>query len=196
MQTLNLAMKLFQTDPHSSAVLFKVITGDFFFLHSPFVVFLNLSFHFLCQFVMELCKYDMNYDLRDRARLFRALFFKKKGKEETKELLEVKDQLKAALLVAKPTPHVEEPFQGLCLCFCLFCLLCLSWFLFIRLSFFSFLSERQKFTLGTLSHLTSASAPVRFSESIPSFLPSFPPSFLPSSPSFYWLIVSFFSHLS
>jgi hypothetical protein len=36
---------------------------------------------------MDLSKFDSSYDLRDRARLFRALFFKKKaGKPSTAAL--------------------------------------------------------------------------------------------------------------
>jgi len=103
MQTLNLAVKLFITNPQQTSLLFK--------------------------YVMDLCKFDMNYDLRDRSRLYRSLFFKKKNKVESKEVLEVKESMKRVLLSSKPSPHIEQPFQ-----------------------------ERQKFTLSSLSHVISNAA--------------------------------------
>ena len=52
-QVLNLAVKLFISNPKQTSLLFK--------------------------YVMELAKYDVNHDLRDRARMLRSLFFKKKS---------------------------------------------------------------------------------------------------------------------
>lgn len=100
-QVLNLAVKLFLSNPKQTSLLFK--------------------------YVMDLCKYDVNYDLRDRARLMRALFFKKKvaangdagaatspssmdtaGKDNN----EVKDVFKGVLLTEKPAPRILAPFIG------------------------------------------------------------------------------------
>jgi AP-3 complex subunit beta len=104
MQTLNLAVKLYLSNPRQTALLFK--------------------------YVMDLCKFDMSYDIRDRARMLRCLFFKRKPGAEEKEKdaagggggggsgevvidsVELKDALKRALLAEKPSPETEDPFRG------------------------------------------------------------------------------------
>merc|ERR1712154_211525 len=55
MQILNLAVKVYLADPKKVILLFK--------------------------YILDLCKYDQNYDLRDRARLVRCIFFQKKKKK-------------------------------------------------------------------------------------------------------------------
>lgn len=52
-QILNLAVKMFLSNPLQCGTLFK--------------------------YVMDLCKYDTSYDLRDKARLMRSVFFIKKS---------------------------------------------------------------------------------------------------------------------
>ena len=100
-QILNLALKLYLANPKQTANLFK--------------------------YTMDLCKYDSNIDLRDRARMMRSLFFKKKATTEGAPVKEagsdVKDHFKSVLLVAKPPPKLILPFEG-----------------------------RDKWILGTLSH--------------------------------------------
>lgn len=68
---------------------------------------------------MDLSKFDLSYDLRDRARLLRSLFFKKKKKKgDTSEAKlvqpsqELKDAMKKGLLTEKPTPEIIHPYAG------------------------------------------------------------------------------------
>lgn len=122
LQILNLAVKLFLSNPQQTARLFR--------------------------YIMDLAKYDVNYDLRDRARLIKALFFKRKKKKnrsgEAKaesldpEGTEVKEQLKIFLLSEKPIPALVLPY-----------------------------AERNNYTLGSLSHVVSQ--PVRGYENLPDF---------------------------
>jgi AP-3 complex subunit beta len=107
MQILNLAVKLFLSNPRQTSLLFK--------------------------YVMDLCKYDCNYDIRDRARSCRSLFFKKKeekggalGGEDassgdgvlmagllaTPAAAEVKEVVKKSFGAPKPTPAVDLPWKG------------------------------------------------------------------------------------
>lgn len=113
-QVLNLALKLFLSNPKQTSLLFK--------------------------YVMDLCKYDANIDLRDRARMMRALFFKKKptaaadggaASAPVKDVgSEVKDHFKTILMTEKPAPKLLQPFAG-----------------------------RDKWILGTLSHTLNQQAP-------------------------------------
>jgi AP-3 complex subunit beta len=101
LQVLTLAVKLYMADPPRVALLFK--------------------------YVMDLCKYDPDCDLRDRARVVRTLFFKRKGAAAGDEPLpEAKEALKVLLCVPRPVP--EEP---------------------------QLLKERDRYQLGSLSHLTA-----------------------------------------
>jgi AP-3 complex subunit beta len=113
-QTLNLAVKLFLSNPKQTSLLFK--------------------------YIMELCKYDINYDLRDRARMVRAVFFKKKTDANAGEpnFILVKDKLKKMLLLYKPAPHAEEHFKN-----------------------------NRSFTLGSMSHIMGQAAPDY--EALPAF---------------------------
>jgi AP-3 complex subunit beta len=101
MQILNLAVKMFLSNAQQTAALFR--------------------------YIMDLCKYDQNYDLRDRVRLIRALFFKKKsrrrrgkeeedGDEKAEEDPEptgsdVKNMFKQVLLSEKPVPVIHQPYK-------------------------------------------------------------------------------------
>lgn len=88
-QILNLALKLFLANSKQTASLFK--------------------------YVMDLCKYDLNIDLRDRARMMRSLFFKKKAAADAPVKdhgSDVKDHFKSILLTEKPAPNVAMPFAG------------------------------------------------------------------------------------
>jgi len=137
MQILNLSMKLFLSNPQQTAVLFR--------------------------YVMDLCKYDLNFDLRDRTRLIKALFFKKKAKRKTKVVesgetgevnaeeekdeeendinpigTEVKDTFKQMLLSEKPAPVMVLPYK-----------------------------DRENFTIGSLSHTMMQTA--HMYEALPDF---------------------------
>jgi len=85
-QILNLAVKLFLSNPLQTSLLFK--------------------------YIMELAKTDASYDIRDQARLARALFFKKKKGVGSSLGTQARDQLKQCLLSIKPAPRVEVPFEG------------------------------------------------------------------------------------
>ena len=95
-QVLALAVKLYLADPPRVALLFK--------------------------YVMDLCKYDAEPDIRDRARMLRTLFFKRKGAQDNTDPT-AKEALKALLAAHRPVP--QQP-------------------VLVR--------ERDKFQLGTLSH--------------------------------------------
>eukprot|EP00457_Paulinella_chromatophora_P000815 gb/GEZN01000815.1/.p1 GENE.gb/GEZN01000815.1/~~gb/GEZN01000815.1/.p1 ORF type:complete len:1083 (+),score=281.68 gb/GEZN01000815.1/:92-3340(+) len=113
LQILNLAVKLFLSNPKQTSLLFK--------------------------YVMDLCKYDLSYDLRDRARLLRSLFFKKKGDAGAAALgTEVKERLKDVLLANKPAPLTTLPFKA-----------------------------RDRWVLGSLSHLLDR--PIPGYEPLPDF---------------------------
>ena len=95
LQVLNLAVKLYLWRPKEVSLLFK--------------------------YVMDMSKYDLSYDIRDRARLMRALFFKKKDTTAAAAAApppppataaaagaEVKDTLKQLFLIPKPPPTVDD----------------------------------------------------------------------------------------
>jgi hypothetical protein len=85
MQTLNLAVKLYLSTPAVAAPYFK--------------------------YLMDLCRVDESSDIRERARLYRVLFFKKKsaagGLDDTQE---AKDVFKQCILAPRPVPDLESPF--------------------------------------------------------------------------------------
>ena len=76
----------------------------------------------LFKYIMELCRYDMNYDIRDRTRLLRTLLFKRKNNKS--DILHtadndgdvltqsVKEQLKQCFILQKPAPTIVSPFTG------------------------------------------------------------------------------------
>jgi len=121
LQTLNLAVKLFLSNPSQTKKLFK--------------------------YILDLGRYDTNYDLRDRCRMVRAVFWqnkKAKGQEESETSQMLRTKLQEMFLVEKPVPVVESPFK-----------------------------DRDRFVLGTLSHAVVHSAGTRY-ESLPDW-PAVPP---------------------
>ena len=79
LQILNLAVKLHLTNPKQVALL--------------------------VQYVLNLAKYDQNYDIRDRARFFRTLIF-----NESKCPI-LHKHLKKILLASKPAPVLESVYK-------------------------------------------------------------------------------------
>ena len=80
MQVLNLAVKLCLTNPKQT----KLLT----------------------QYVFNLAKYDINYDIRDRARFMRAFLFPPPGQENNKLI----KHAKKIFLASKPAPASESKF--------------------------------------------------------------------------------------
>jgi AP-3 complex subunit beta len=62
----------------------------------------------LFDYILQLCKYDNNIDLRDRARLFSGLF---KDLESSEDILHIKDSMKTEILASRPAPVLEEDFS-------------------------------------------------------------------------------------
>lgn len=60
----------------------------------------------LCQYVFNLAKYDMNYDIRDRARFLRQLIFPSGDKDSL-----LAKHAKKIFLSAKPAPVLESKFK-------------------------------------------------------------------------------------
>jgi hypothetical protein len=104
---------------------------------------------------MDLCRFDVNYDLRDRTRMFRALFFKKKDAAGAESKTDVKDSMKKSLNTTKPVPQIVAPFKGIrhtlhtsdSECVVTFdCDECI---------------DRERFPLGSLSHMVQHAAAVK-----------------------------------
>ncbi|XP_076039597.1 adaptor related protein complex 3 subunit ruby isoform X2 [Oratosquilla oratoria] len=81
LQILNLATKLYLTNPKQTKLL--------------------------CQYIYNLAKYDVNYDIRDRARLMRALVFPPQGHEDNK----LAKHAKKIFLTTKPAPVQQSSFK-------------------------------------------------------------------------------------
>ncbi|XP_063848352.1 AP-3 complex subunit beta-2-like isoform X2 [Scylla paramamosain] len=81
LQILTLATKLYLTNPKQTRLL--------------------------CQYVYNLAKYDTNYDIRDRARLTRALVFPPQGHEDNK----LAKHAKKIFLATKPPPVQQSSFK-------------------------------------------------------------------------------------
>ncbi|KAK7081768.1 AP-3 complex subunit beta-2 [Halocaridina rubra] len=81
LQILTLATKLYLTNPKQTRLL--------------------------CQYVYNLAKYDTNYDIRDRARLTRALVFPPQGHEDNK----LTKHAKKIFLATKPPPLQQSSFK-------------------------------------------------------------------------------------
>lgn len=81
LQILTLATKLYLTNPKQTRLL--------------------------CQYVYNLAKYDTNYDIRDRARLTRALVFPPQGHEDNK----LAKHAKKIFLASKPPPLQHSSFK-------------------------------------------------------------------------------------
>lgn len=135
MQILNLAVKVYLSNPKQIAKLFK--------------------------YILEVCRYDANYDLRDRARLIRSIFFQKKKKDKNKEStaeaspenkdvnVEASKKLRKVMqemfLATKVVPEIISPFK-----------------------------DRDRFVMGSLSHMVIHSAGDNY-ESLEDF-PDIPPN--------------------
>jgi AP-3 complex subunit beta len=81
MQILNLATKLYLTNPQQTTLL--------------------------CQYVFNLARYDLNYDIRDRARFMRVFLFPPPGQEDNKIVKEARK----IFLASKPAPVIESKFK-------------------------------------------------------------------------------------
>lgn len=82
LQILNLAVKLFLTNPKQTKLL--------------------------CQYVFSLARYDQNYDIRDRARFLRQFIFPSAGLDNSK----LAKHAKKIFLATKPAPVLESRFKG------------------------------------------------------------------------------------
>lgn len=72
------------------------------FLSCPFTPQTKL----LTQYVLNLAKYDQNYDIRDRARFIRQLIV------PTEKSGALSKYAKKLFLALKPAPVLESPFKG------------------------------------------------------------------------------------
>ena len=63
----------------------------------------------LCQYVYNLCKYDTNYDIRDRARLLRAVVLPAPGASPSFLTTNARN----LFMAAKPPPLQQSTFKGL-----------------------------------------------------------------------------------
>ncbi|CAG0912795.1 unnamed protein product, partial [Notodromas monacha] len=82
LQTMNLAVKLLLTNPSQTALL--------------------------AQYVLNMAKYDISYDIRDRARFLRAFVFPEPGTEGNPFV----KQARKIFLAAKPAPLLESRFKA------------------------------------------------------------------------------------
>ncbi|VDK36462.1 unnamed protein product [Taenia asiatica] len=64
----------------------------------------------IAQYVFTLAKYDQNYDVRDRSRIFRALIFPKPTDPAKPELSYLTRNVKKILLATKPAPVLRSTF--------------------------------------------------------------------------------------
>lgn len=77
-------------------------------MHSQrvFDFFLFSQTKLLTQYVLNLAKYDQNYDIRDRARFIRQLIV------PTEKSGALSKYAKKLFLALKPAPVLESPFKG------------------------------------------------------------------------------------
>lgn len=80
LQVLNLAVKLYLTNPQQTSLL--------------------------CQYVFTLARYDINYDIRDRARFLKQFIFPNNGKTNV-----LSEAAKKVFLSAKPAPTLESKYH-------------------------------------------------------------------------------------
>jgi AP-3 complex subunit beta len=67
----------------------------------------------LCQYVFSLAKYDMNYDIRDRARFLRQLILPAITGDKTQSAGgALAKHAKKIFLASKPAPVLESKFKG------------------------------------------------------------------------------------
>nr|CDS32913.1 AP 3 complex subunit beta 2 [Hymenolepis microstoma] len=64
----------------------------------------------LAQYVFTLAKYDQNYDIRDRSRMFRALIFPKNADSSNPDAIFLAKNVKKILLATKPAPVLRSTF--------------------------------------------------------------------------------------
>lgn len=69
-------------------------------------MFFSLQTKLLTQYVLNLAKYDQNYDIRDRARFIRQLIV------PTEKSGALSKYAKKLFLALKPAPVLESPFKG------------------------------------------------------------------------------------
>lgn len=86
LQILNLATKLSITNPKQTRLL--------------------------CQYVFNLAKYDMNYDIRDRARFLRQLILPAASGSDKPVSGVLAKHAKKIFLAPKPAPVLESKFKG------------------------------------------------------------------------------------
>ncbi|KAI8125182.1 AP-3 complex subunit beta-2 [Lucilia cuprina] len=80
LQVLNLSVKLYLTNPQQTSLL--------------------------CQYVFTLARYDVNYDIRDRARFLKQFIFPSNGKSNV-----LSEVAKKVFLSAKPAPTLESKYH-------------------------------------------------------------------------------------
>lgn len=66
----------------------------------------------LNQYLLNLARYDTDYDVRDRARFLRALTIPNTQGEQNAGLNQLKEHLKTILLSNKEPPVIESEIQG------------------------------------------------------------------------------------
>jgi len=95
LQALNLAIKLF---------LFQ---GNFTSEHQKIL-------KKLFKYLLDLCRFDRNYDIRDRCRLCRSVFLrgKKKGETTTEVKQEVRQMMQQMFFTEKPKPKINSPYKA------------------------------------------------------------------------------------
>lgn len=81
LQIINLAAKLHITNPKQTTLL--------------------------CQYVLNLARYDQSYDIRDRARLIRHILFPEKPDSKLTKYA------KKILLSSKPAPVLQSKYRGM-----------------------------------------------------------------------------------
>lgn len=69
-------------------------------------MFFSFQAKLLTQYVLNLAKYDQNYDIRDRARFIRQLIV------PTEKSGALSKYAKKLFLALKPAPVLESPFKG------------------------------------------------------------------------------------
>ena len=91
------------------------LDGNYFSFFSPhppfpppffFFFFVFSQTKLLTQYVLNLAKYDQNYDIRDRARFIRQLIV------PTEKSGALSKYAKKLFLALKPAPILESPFKG------------------------------------------------------------------------------------
>jgi len=105
LQILNLATKLSITNPKQTRLL--------------------------CQYVFNLAKYDMNYDIRDRARFLRQLIMPAASASAGEDKAAASGgaltkHVKKIFLATKPAPVLDSKFKGFCCMFYLAILIVLT----------------------------------------------------------------------